>query len=219
MRAPKQRQGILNQDIAVGLRNRDPYLLGRLIEMFGPSLLRYLLLLTGNRHTAEDIFQENWIRVLEKGYLFNGEYGFHAWLFSIARHLFIDLSRQKRTMSLDEMTDEGELHELPKRDVNSPLDVLCREEQETNLRAHARRLPRPHREVFLLRYDHEMKLGEIAEATRVPLSTVKSRLYRAATVLQGRLSQTEDTFRQARRSGKGISILQPADGRRCLSTA
>lgn len=208
-----------NQEIANGLRDRDPHLVGRLIDVFGGRLFRYLLLLTGNRHTAEDIFQETWVRVLEKGYQFNGDYGFQAWLFSIARHLVIDLSRQKKAVSLDEMTADGELPRPLPVTASSPLDLLCREEQETSLKTHMRRLPRHHRLVFQLRYDHEMKLGEIAEATRVPLSTVKSRLYRAATVLQGRLSHSVSRPMRDRRPGDNAPALQPAHDHRCLSTA
>jgi len=53
--------------IARGLRRRDPDLLDRLIEQYQHRLLRYLVYLSGNRDLAEDLFQETWIRVLERG--------------------------------------------------------------------------------------------------------------------------------------------------------
>jgi RNA polymerase sigma-70 factor (ECF subfamily) len=54
--------------IARGLRRRDPDLLDHLIEQYQHRLLRYLIYLSGNRELAEDLFQETWIRVLERGH-------------------------------------------------------------------------------------------------------------------------------------------------------
>src|SRR6201989_83810 len=88
-----------NTDIARGLRRRDPELLDRLIERYQHRLLRYLVFLTGNRELSEDIFQETWIRVMERGKQYNGKAKFDTWLFAIARHLVIDWSRKKTATS------------------------------------------------------------------------------------------------------------------------
>src|SRR5208282_5863112 len=77
------------QEIAHGLRRRDPDLLDELIGRYQYRLPRYLWTLTGNREAAEDLFQETWIRVLEKGHLYDPRWRFEAWLFSIARNLAI----------------------------------------------------------------------------------------------------------------------------------
>jgi len=50
--------------LARGLRRRDPELLNGLIEQYQYRLFRYLLYLTASPETAEDLFQETWIRVL-----------------------------------------------------------------------------------------------------------------------------------------------------------
>src|SRR5258707_14087392 len=81
--------------IARGLRRRDPDLLDRLIEQYQHRLLRYLMYLARNRALAEDLFQEAWIRVLERGYQYDGKHEFSTWLSTVARNLTIDsLSRQ-----------------------------------------------------------------------------------------------------------------------------
>ena len=64
--------------IARGLR-RDPDLLDRLIEQYQRRLLRYLVYLSGNRELAEDLFQETWIRVLERGGQYDGKHEFSTW--------------------------------------------------------------------------------------------------------------------------------------------
>src|SRR5579863_10043050 len=91
--------------VAEGLKRRKAGLLEELIVRYQHRLLRYLLFLTGNRETAEDLFQEVWMRVLVRGDQFNGRARFETWLFTIARNLVID-QRRKRTMSsLDELVE------------------------------------------------------------------------------------------------------------------
>src|ERR1700709_2652382 len=94
-----------NLAIAHGLKRQDPELLDRLIELYQHRLLRYLLFLTGKRETAEDLFQETWMRVLLRGAQYNGKARFDTWLFTIARNLVIDLSRKRTMASIDEMSE------------------------------------------------------------------------------------------------------------------
>src|SRR5438309_11432286 len=91
--------------IARGLRRRDPDLLDRLIEQYQHRLLRYLVSLTADRAVAEDLFQETWMRVLERGHQYDGRHEFSTWLYAVARNLTIDYLRKKRPVSLDGMID------------------------------------------------------------------------------------------------------------------
>jgi RNA polymerase sigma-70 factor, ECF subfamily len=183
----KVESAMTNEEIARGLHSRDTALIARLIEEHGGRLYRYLLLLTRNRSAAEDIFQETWIRVLERGYQFKGGFGFQAWLLSIARHLVIDSSRHKRPLSLEDLACDGKPFDAVAAPVDSPLDRLFSQEMRARVHAQARHLPRAHREILLRRVEDEMLLTEIAETMSVPLSTVKGRLYRAIEALQTRL--------------------------------
>src|SRR5258708_19530697 len=87
--------------IARGLRRRDPDLLDRLIEQYQHRLLRYLIYLARNRELAEDLFQETWIRVLERGHQYDGKHEFSTWLYAVARNLTIDYLRKKSPLTLD----------------------------------------------------------------------------------------------------------------------
>src|SRR5215471_1717260 len=102
---------LMDQDrekLALGLRRGDPDVLDALLEEYQHRLFRYLLSITGNRAMAEDLFQETWLRVLERGSQFRPQWKFEVWLFSIARHLAIDLARRKRGTSLDALMDTEE---------------------------------------------------------------------------------------------------------------
>ena len=174
-----------------GLRQRDPELLDRLIEQYQHRLFRYLVYITGDASRAEDLFQETWIRVLERGHQYDGKHKFEAWLFTIARNLVIDWQRQKKAISLDGMLDpgeEGRAVDLPDEKAESPLDVYLQGESEQRVQASLDRLPVHYREVLLLRFREEMQLDEIAAIQSTPISTVKSRLYRGLEALKGLLA-------------------------------
>jgi RNA polymerase sigma-70 factor (ECF subfamily) len=169
------------REIAHGLRRRDPDLLDELIGRYQYRLPRYLWTLTGNRETAEDLFQETWIRVLEKSHLYNPQWRFETWLFSIARNLAIDLLRRREPESLDALLDPGDEHaarEWPDRKSATPFEAVAAGEQAERVKNVLGRLPPDAREVLVLRFQEDLSLDEIADVVGAPVSTVKSRLYR-----------------------------------------
>jgi RNA polymerase sigma-70 factor, ECF subfamily len=182
--------------IARGLRRRDPRLLDSLIEKYQHRLLRYLVYLTANREFAEDLFQETWIRVLERGAQYNGRSRFETWLFAIARHLVIDSSRRKSTLSLDAMTEpDGEHVAKQFRSHNpSPFELANRQQEGSRMDAALRSLEIVQREVIVLRFQEDLALEEIATITGAPLSTVKSRLYRGLHALRPVLESQGSEF-------------------------
>jgi len=171
--------------IARGLRRRDPELLDALIEQYQHRLLRYLVHLTGNRAVAEDLFQEVWVRVLEKGHLYNGRNRFVAWLMSIAHNVAIDYLRKRSPESLDEMRDpeEGAPFEPPAHGP-SPFDEAAAHQQQERFDEALQRVPPLFREVLVLRFQEQMKLEEIAKLIHIPLATVKTRIYRGVQALR-----------------------------------
>ncbi len=174
------------KSIARGLRRRDPDLLDRLIEQYQYRLFRYLAYVTGNKERAEDFFQETWIRVLERGHQYDGKSKFEAWLFAIARHLVIDWQRSRKAQSLDTLTDPEREHplQLANEKDPSPLHQVLSQETEENVQASLQKIPAIYREVLVLRFQEELQIDEMAGVLSVPLSTVKSRLYRGLEALR-----------------------------------
>ncbi len=175
-----------NAAIAYGLKRQDTAVLDQLIEQYQHRLLRYLLFLTGKREVAEDLFQETWMRVLVRGSQYNGKARFDTWLFTIARNLVIDLSRKRSTLSLDEMRDveEGERPFEVASEMANPLENFQSAESASQVAAALLHLEPNYREVLVLRFHEDLSLEEIAQVTRAPLSTVKSRLYRGLAALK-----------------------------------
>jgi len=171
--------------IAGALRRRDPDVLDALIAQYQHRLLRYLMHLTANRATAEDLFQETWMRVLEKGHLYDGRSRFVTWLLAIAHNVAIDHLRRRSPASLDEMqeNEDGAPFEVP--DVRpSPFEQAAAKQESAQLEAALQQLPAIFREVLTLRIHEQLKLEEIAKLIHIPVATVKTRLYRGVMALR-----------------------------------
>ena len=180
-------------DDVLRLKRRDPDALTLLINRYQHRLYRYLLRFVREPATAQDLFQQTWLRVVETIGRFDAARSFEAWLFALAHNLAIDHLRRKRTESLDEPAAEVEA-------AASGLDALERaiaSERAQILVSAVSELPAVYREVLALRFEEDMKLEEIAHVVGAPLPTVKTRLRRALIGLREVL---------ARRLGEGGSI-------------
>jgi len=174
--------------VARGLRRRDPDLLDRLIEQYQHRLLRYLVYLSGNRELAEDLFQETWIRVLERGHQYDGKHEFSTWLYVVARNLTIDYLRKKSPLSLDGLMEDEEHAPLEPADARPMAwEVVQQHEQAEHISAALVSIPVEYRETVVLRFQEGLALDEIAAVTGASLGTVKSRLYRGLNMLMSRL--------------------------------
>jgi len=178
--------------IARGLRRRDPDLLDRLIEQYQHRLLRYLVYLCGSRELAEDLFQETWIRVLERGHHYDGKHEFSTWLYAVARNLTIDYLRKKSPVSLDGLMEDEEHAPLEPADTRpAAWEVVAQHEQAERISAALVSIPAEYRETVVLRFQEGLALDEIATVTGARLGTVKSRLYRGLNMLMSRLKEAQ----------------------------
>ena len=181
--------------IARGLRERDMKLLADLVERYQHRLVRYLLYLTGMREYAEDLAQETWIRVLQRGSQYNGRQGFDPWLFAIARNLAIDYLRKKRkgvqTASLPD--DRDEILLVVSSSGPSPFEAAARSHDAIRLAGHLQILPPLYREALLLRFQEDLSLAEIAQVLGAPVTTVTSRIYRGLAALRSAFEEGGDS--------------------------
>ena len=134
---------------------------------------------------AQDLFQDTWLRVLERVSQYTGRARFETWMFAIARNLMIDHTRKRTAVSLDEATDPDNERPLEiAADTPSPFDHFQSGEQAARISQALLALDPLYREVLVLRFHEEMSLEEIAQVSSAPLSTVKSRLYRGMAALK-----------------------------------
>jgi RNA polymerase sigma-70 factor (ECF subfamily) len=171
--------------IARGLRERDRELLADLVGRYQHRLVRYLLYLTGRRDYAEDLAQETWIRVLQRGSQYNGRQRFEPWLFAIARNLAIDYLRKKRkaVATASSPKDRDAVLLVPSSDP-SPFEAAARSEDAMRMAGRLQNLPPLYREALLLRFQEDLSLAEMAQVLGAPITTVTSRIYRGLAALR-----------------------------------
>lgn len=180
----------VDTDVA-GLRRGDLNALSGLIARYQNRLYRYLLRIVRQPAEAEDLFQQTWLRVVEKIRAFDTSRNFDAWLFTLARNLAIDHLRRVRPQSLDEpLADDARsdtaADRLPSGEP-APLDRVLEAERRRHVGEAMESLPLIYREVLALRFEEEMKIEEIAQVTCTPLSTVKTRLRRSLRQMRASL--------------------------------
>jgi len=181
-------------EIARALRARDKELIAGLVQRYQQRLVRYLLYLTGRREFAEDLAQETWIRVLQRGSQYNGRQRFEPWLFAVARNLAIDYLRTKRRAveTANSPDDRDEVLLLPSAGP-SPFEAAARSEDAIRLAGQLQTLSPLYREALLLRFQEDLSLLEIAQVLGAPVTTVTSRIYRGLAALRIALREGGDS--------------------------
>jgi RNA polymerase sigma-70 factor (ECF subfamily) len=152
-----------------------------LYETHSSALLSYLMRLTkGDRHRAEDLLQETLLRAWRHPEArVDGEWS-RAWLFMVARRLFIDHVRA--TLARPTEVPDERLQERPQTDQG--IERIT--EQEQILEA-VLGLPPRFRDVLIEIYFRDRSVAMAAEILGVPEGTVKSRTYYALRALRERL--------------------------------
>ena len=168
------------QQIALGLRQGDVVVLEELVEQYQYRLVRYLIYLLGRRDGVDDLVQETWLRVLERGSSYDGHSRFEPWLFRVARNIAVDAMRKRRILSLDSDDDDGRVRPSPTSNEPSPYKLAAR----TRLASSLQTLEPVYREALVLRFQEDLSLQEISAIVGAPVSTVASRIYRGLATLR-----------------------------------
>lgn len=156
--------------------------LDELFKSVQEPLFRYIVTVVNDRHLAEDVLQEVFIRIYRKLRWLREPQAFRAWSYQIAtREAFRYLKRER--LWTDQVRDEGVLNVMPAADpVYSPELVQQLPELVGDLSPASRA-------VIVLYYLHELSLVETAAVLDIPVGTVKSRLAYGLESLRRRLEK------------------------------
>ncbi|MBN2498534.1 MAG: RNA polymerase sigma factor [Deltaproteobacteria bacterium] len=158
------------------------------------GVFNFVLRFCADRHTAEELHQDVFMRVVQSAEGFKQRSRFTTWLYTIARNLCIDhLRKQKhrRTASLDQPIRDGETEQTLMDRMASSEASPDREADVARIRscisAAVAELAEEQREVFLMREEAGLPFDEIARIVDAPVNTVKSRMRYALQNLRARL--------------------------------
>ncbi|MGL5048248.1 MAG: sigma-70 family RNA polymerase sigma factor [Shewanella sp.] len=153
--------------------NRDKAAFGHLFQHFMPKIRAFGLQRLNQQGLAMDLVQETMTSVWTKAHLYNAEKGsVTTWVFTIMRNQCFDMLRRVQHNREDTFGDDI----WPLCDASIAQDTLTDHKLTTQLLQHLDALPIAQRQVVQGIYMQELTQQELADALRVPIGTIKSRL-------------------------------------------
>ncbi|MFA6334042.1 MAG: sigma-70 family RNA polymerase sigma factor [Bacteroidales bacterium] len=156
----------------------------KLVEKYRDSVSAFIQGIIPQTQDVEDICQETFDKAFRNLSLYNSQWAFSTWLFTIAQNTALDHYRKMRTNlspvnnveSLEGKTGAVDL-------AQSPEESLITHQTFDELMKAIKSLDIKYRKVAELRYIHEFAYEEIAKELNLPLNTVKTRINRAKKLL------------------------------------
>ena len=150
--------------------DRDKAAFGRLFDHFAPRVKGFLIKAGTEPHLAEDCAQDVMVTVWRKAHLYDPSRATVAtWVFTIARNRRIDVARR------DKRPEPEDLGWGPEPEA-AQEDCLALQQETDQLGAALQTLPAKQRELIERAYFGDLSHKEIADATGLPLGTIKSRI-------------------------------------------
>ena len=156
--------------------------------LYHPSIFRFLLLSLKDRDAAHSLTQDTFLRAWRSREAFRGDCSVHTWLMRIALNLLRDHTRTNRFRFWKKVSatavDAADLKShLPHPTSSAEAQLIAHQQMEI-VWATVASLSGRQRSIFLLRFVDELELPDIAAATGLSISTVKSHLYRALAAVR-----------------------------------
>ena len=145
---------------------------------------RFILRLTRNEATAEDMISEVFLEIWRSAGKFEGRSQVSTWMLSIARFKTLSALRKRS----EEELDEGMAEQIEDQ-ADDPETSLAKKDKSALLRECLNALSAEHREVIDLVYYHEKSVEEVAGIVGIPAATVKTRMFYARKKLSELLKE------------------------------
>ena len=157
---------------------------GELVTRYQTGVFNVCYRMLHERGEAEDLTQETFMRAYDRLHTFDLEREFGPWIRRVAANLCLNhLEAQKVTAPLDEERDADE-SQRPEKQVEV-------KERSAQVHTALASLPPHYRAVVELRHYQELSYDEIAAELNIPLSDVKSHLFRARKILAEQLHASD----------------------------
>lgn len=157
----------------------DEQALNLLYDRYSQKLLNYFFrMLNYDEARAQDLLQDLFVKLIEKPHLFDAGRKFSTWVFVIASNMIKNEYRRRQVRSVMTYPEDMNGLEVPHAE-DSGEEWLDLQQFGAVLEDEMQRLSENHREVFILRYQEDMSIREIAEVMTCSEGTVKSRLFYA----------------------------------------
>lgn len=162
-----------------------------LVQRYDQRVIALAYQLVGNRHDAEDIYQEVFMRVFHNITKFRFQSDFYTWLYRIVVNTAISY-RKKRTrhshQSIDAASESEHWHWTPEADTPDPDAQVMNAELKGKIDDTLDNLSLMQRTVFVLRFFQDFKIKDIASIIGCTEGTVKNYLFRGTRKMRKSLA-------------------------------
>ena len=159
-----------------------------LVDEYGNSVYKFCLSLTYSKEDADDLFQETFLKVLEQPNKINSSSNPQSFLFSTA--LFIWKAWKRKYARRNRIAPACELDETVCSADNTE-DIYLAQEEKRIVRELVDNLPEKFKIPIILYYTSEFSVTDIAKTLKIPVGTVKSRLFKARKLVEKGVLQYE----------------------------
>jgi len=150
----------------------------KLINRHQLRIFNYIKSKVLDRDTAEDIFQDTFIKVIKtlKSGVYNEEGKFLPWVMRIAHNLVIDFFRKSNRIPTIENNDEYDLFKFISDTTPNIESIIFQDQLVKDLQNLILELPEDQKEVLTMRLYRDMSFKEIAQNTNVSINTALGRM-------------------------------------------
>jgi RNA polymerase sigma-70 factor (ECF subfamily) len=166
------------------VRDGDAAAFDAVYAIFNARLFGFLARLTRNRHEAEDLAEETWLRFVANAARLSADTRLGPWLFTVARNVHVSYCRSR---ALDDMRTPEAIGLWPSVSCESPFESAAATELEQRIEAALASLPIVYREVLLLVGVEGLRPADAASVCGVSPEALRQRLKRARALLADRL--------------------------------
>ena len=164
-----------------------------IVRRYQQPVVNYIGRMVREREMALDFSQEIFLKVYASLGSYRPQYKFSTWLFKIASNFMIDHWRKKKlaTTSIDQSFDfEDDGRRLQIADDSFSVGRQYEfKEIRGRIDAALERVPPAFRELFVWRHVDGLSYEEMAEIKKLPLGTVKNRVFQAKEMLRKLLEE------------------------------
>jgi RNA polymerase sigma-70 factor (ECF subfamily) len=164
---------------------------GELVTRYQQSVFNVCYRLLGNYGDAEDITQNTFIRAYQRLHTYDDQRPFGPWIRKIATNLCFNVFQKH---PIDSVPFEERYHRTSLKNGNSPEEKYNKIEKAERIHQAILGLPPKHRMIIELRHYQDLSYQEISETLNLPISDVKSYLFRGRKILAKRLKEYERTI-------------------------
>jgi RNA polymerase sigma-70 factor (ECF subfamily) len=163
-----------------------------LAKRYYKVIFAYIYRTVGEYHSAYDLTQEVFVKMMKGLSKYKESQKFKSWLFTIASNTCKDYYRCSEVKVIKDDIDDKYIVTKLVDEKNNVVSIVDKNMNMKIIREALQELPQHQREALILKYYHDLKTSEIAEVTKNKEATVKSRLRQGIGKLRKILSREED---------------------------